>query len=211
MLSLLIKGLIIGVIVSAPIGPIGILCAQRTLSKGRVHGIATAIGATISDLLYAFIAVFSMSFVVNFIEDHQFILRLVGCAAIFFYGLHTYIANPVKKLDKIQPTKDYIQDFVTSLALTITNPLVILLFIALFAKFNYISEDATFYDNILAILFILLGAVFWWILLVYTINKFRGRFNIRGMWVLNRATGITLMVLSVGVFLFWIIEPYIHF
>lgn len=211
MLSFIVKGLIIGIIVSAPIGPIGILCAQRTLNKGRVHGYATAIGATLSDLFYAIIAVFSMSFVVEFIKDHQFILRLAGCAAIFFYGLYTYINNPVNKLNKIQPTKDYIQDGFTSFCLTITNPLVILLFIALFAKFDYVDESFTFTDNILAITYIIVGATCWWLLLVHIVNKFRGRFNIRGMWVINRVTGIILMLISVGVFLFWILETYIHF
>ncbi|MBQ4034377.1 MAG: LysE family translocator [Paludibacteraceae bacterium] len=213
MISVFVKGLIIGIIVSAPIGPIGLLCAQRTLSKGRAHGYATAIGATISDLFYAIIAVCGMSFVVDFINDHQFGLRLGGCAAIFLYGLYTYINNPVNKLNKIQPTKDYIQDCLSSFGLTITNPLVILLFIALFAKFNYVSEIYTITNNILtnnilAVLFILIGAALWWMLLVNIISYFRGRFNIRGMGVINRGTGIILMVLSVGVFLFWAIEPY---
>ncbi len=211
MISFFFKGLIIGIIVSAPIGPIGLLCAQRTLSKGRAHGYATAIGATLSDLFYAIIAVCGMSFVVDFIKDHQFGLRLAGCAAIFFYGLYTYINNPVNKLNKIQPTKDYIQDCLSSFGLTITNPLVILLFIALFAKFNYVSDSFSLTNNILAIAFILIGATLWWLFLVNIISYFRGRFNIRGMGVINRGTGIILMVLSVGAFLFWLIEPYFHF
>lgn len=211
MISFFFKGLIIGIIVSAPIGPIGLLCAQRTLSKGRAHGYATAIGATLSDLFYAIIAVCGMSFVVDFIKDHQFGLRLAGCAAIFLYGLYTYINNPVNKLNKIQPTKDYIQDCLSSFGLTITNPLVILLFIALFAKFNYVSDSFSLTNNILAIAFILIGATLWWLFLVNIISYFRGRFNIRGMGVINRGTGIILMVLSVGAFLFWLIEPYFHF
>lgn len=210
MISFFFKGLIIGIIVSAPIGPIGLLCAQRTLSKGRAHGYATAIGATLSDLFYAIIAVCGMSFVVDFIKDHQFGLRLAGCAAIFLYGLYTYINNPVNKLNKIQPTKDYIQDCLSSFGLTITNPLVILLFIALFAKFNYVSDSFSLTNNILAIAFILIGATLWWLFLVNIISYFRGRFNIRGMGVINRGTGIILMVLSVGAFLFWLIEPYFH-
>ena len=210
MLTRILKGLIIGIIVSAPIGPIGLLCAQRTLSKGRAHGYATAIGATLSDLFYAVIAVCGMSFVVDFIKDHQFGLRLAGCAAIFLYGLYTYINNPVNKLNKIQPTKDYIQDCLSSFGLTITNPLVILLFIALFAKFNYVKDSFTLTNNILAVLFILIGAALWWMLLVNIISYFRGRFNIRGMGVINRGTGISLMVLSIGAFLFWAIEPYFH-
>ena len=209
MFSFFLKGLIIGVIVSAPIGPIGILCAQRTLSKGRLSGYATAVGATVSDLVYAFIAVFSMSFVVDFIDNHQFVLRVIGCTVIFLYGLYTYINNPVKKLNKVEQTnQNYVQDVLSSFGLTITNPIVILLFIALFAKFNYLTEDVTLSKELLGILFILCGAAFWWILLITIVSKFRGRFNIRGMWIINRATGILLMILSVGIFAFWIIQPF---
>ncbi len=207
MLSLLIKGLIIGFIVSAPVGPIGILCIQRTLSKGRSHGIATAVGATISDLMYAFIAIFSMSFVIDFINTHQFILRLLGCAAIFIYGLYTYVDNPIKKLHKMKPTKDYFQSALSSFGLTITNPLVILLFIALFAKFNFMTEDMTMADKLLGMAFIMTGAILWWVIMVSCVNLFRDRFNIRGLYLLNRVTGIILMALSIGVFAFWIMEP----
>ncbi len=207
MFSLFIKGLIIGVIVSAPIGPIGVLCAQRTLNKGGFSGFATALGATISDLLYAVIAVFSMSYVIDFIKEHEFGLRLIACFIIFGYGFYTYIDNPAGKLKKIKPTQDYIQDCLSSFVLTITNPLVILLFIALFAKFNYLDDSlgSPMITNVLAIVFIMLGAIIWWAALISIVNHFRGRFNIRGMWVLNKVTGIILMVLSVVVFLFWII------
>ncbi|MBP7780871.1 MAG: LysE family transporter [Paludibacteraceae bacterium] len=205
MISLFIKGLVIGIIVSAPVGPIGILCVQRTLNKGRATGFATAIGATLSDLVYALIAVFSMTFVTNFIETHQFGLRLGGCAAIFLYGLYTYIDNPVKKLHKMQPTKDYAQALLSAFGLTITNPLVILLFMALFAKFNFMGEEMTTAKDLLGVCFIMLGASIWWLLLVNIVSRFRGRFNIRGLWIVNRATGIMLMLLSVGAFVFWII------
>lgn len=195
---MLIKGLIIGIFVSAPVGPIGILCLQRTLNRGRGHGFATALGATFSDLLYAIIAAFSMSFIIDFIQTHHSILQIIGSAIVFLFGLYIYLSNPTKNLTKMNlEKKNYVQDFFTSFGLTITNPLVIFLFIALFAKFSFITEQTTFWQTIAGIFFILLGAFFWWMLLVNVVNLFRLRFNIRRLYLVNRITGLVLMILAI--------------
>jgi len=195
---MLIKGFVIGIFVSAPVGPIGLLCMQRTLNKGRARGFATALGATSSDLLYAIIAVFSMSFIIEFLEEHHFTLQIIGSIVVFLFGLYTYLSNPVKNLTKFDlEKKNYVQDFLTSFGLTITNPLVIFLFIALLARFSFITEDTTFWQNIAGIFFIMLGACFWWILLVCLVNLFRGRFNPRGLYVVNQSTGLILMLLGI--------------
>ena len=196
---MLLKGFMIGIFVSAPVGPIGLLCIQRTLNKGRRRGFATALGATSSDLVYAIIAVFSMSFIIDFVKEHQFILQIIGSIVVFLFGLYTYLSNPVKNLTKFNSgkKKNYVQDFLTSFGLTITNPLVIFLFIALFARFSFVTEDTTFWQSIAGILFIMLGAFFWWILLVSLINLFRNRFNPRGLYVINQSTGLILMLLGV--------------
>ncbi len=198
MISMLIKGFIIGIFVSAPVGPIGLLCMQRTLNKGRSHGFATALGATASDLIYAIIAVFSMSFIIEFIEEHSFVLQITGSIIVALFGFYTYLSNPVKKLTKFNlEKKNHIQDFLTSLGLTITNPLVIFLFIALFAKFSFITESTTFWQSILGIVFIMLGAFFWWVLLVNVVNLFRSRFNMRRLYVVNRSTGIIFVLIGI--------------
>ena len=195
MLTMFIKGLIIGVIVSAPIGPIGLLCIQRTLNGGRKRGIATALGASTSDLLYACIAVFSMSIVVNFIETHQLILQIIGTIVVFFFGLYTFMDDPREKLTKLKQENSY-DDFITSFGLTITNPIVIVLFMFLFAKFHYINEDITFIRSVLSIVFIMLGAAFWWTFLVYLVDFFRGKFNVRGLYIVNKVTGMLLMIIA---------------
>lgn len=198
MISMLLKGFIIGIFVSVPVGPIGLLCMQRTLNRGRAHGFATALGATSSDLIYAIIAVFSMSFVIDFIEEHHFILQIIGSIIVFLFGLYTYLSNPVKKLTKFNlEKKNHVQDFLTSFGLTITNPLVIFLFIALFARFSFVTENTTFWQNIAGIFSILLGAFFWWVLLVSSVNLFRNRFNPRRLYVVNQSTGIIFMALAV--------------
>ena len=198
MILMLLKGFIIGIFVSAPVGPIGLLCMQRTLNKGRARGFATALGATSSDLIYAVIAVFSMSFIIDFIKEYQFILQIIGSIVVVLFGLYTYLSNPVKNLTKFDlEKKNYVQDFLTSFGLTITNPLVIFLFIALFAKFSYITEDTTFWQSIAGIFFVLLGAFFWWVSLVNMVNMFRNRFNPRGLYVINQSTGLILMLLGI--------------
>ena len=83
---MLLKGLLIGVFVSAPVGPIGVLCVQRTLNGGKWHGIFTSLGAICSDLLYAIIAIFSMSIVIDFIESHQLLLQIVGTLIVFIFS-----------------------------------------------------------------------------------------------------------------------------
>ncbi len=196
--TMILKGLIIGVIVSAPVGPIGILCIQRTLNGGRGHGISTALGATASDLLYAVVAAFSMSMVVDFIDSHRFWLQIAGTIIVFFFGLYTYATNPVSKLKKMRGgTQNYLQDFISSFLLTVTNPLVVFLFIALFAKYSYITDDTTLFDSLLGIFCIMMGACLWWTILVGIVNHFRDRFNMRGLYVINKGAGLLLMIIAV--------------
>lgn len=201
MLSVFLKGLLIGLIASAPVGPIAVLCLQRTLNKGRASGIATAMGASLSDLVYAIVAIFSMSMIIDFIEKNEFYLSIIGSIIVIIFGIHTFRDNPTRNLAKQEQNdktnKNYVQDFVTSFCLTITNPLVIFLFIALFAKFSFVTEETTFLENICGIVFIMTGAFIWWTIVVNIVNMFRDRFNIRRLNRINQITGIVLVVLAV--------------
>ena len=200
MLTMFIKGLLIGIVVSAPVGPIGILCIQRTLSGGKKAGIATALGASSSDLLYALIAVFSMSIVVDFIEAHQSILQIIGTIVIFGFGLHTFYDDPRQKLKKFDGKNmkvGFLPSYFSAMGLTITNPLVIFLFIFLFAKFHYIGDDITFGKSLLSVAFIMIGAAFWWTLMIYAIDQFRTRFfNVRQLYIVNKVAGALLMIIA---------------
>ena len=99
-LDFIFKGMMIGVIASAPMGPVGILCVQRTLNKGRWYGMATGLGAAASDIIYAAFAGFGMSFVMDFITNTQnrFYLQLVGSVMLLCFGLYTYRSDPTKKM-----------------------------------------------------------------------------------------------------------------
>ena len=100
MLGIVSKGIIIGVLVSAPMGPIGMLCIQRTLNKGRWHGFVTGLGAALSDVIYAALTCLGMGVVVNFVEANQAPLQLIGSIVLGIFGYYIFQSNPVRNLKK---------------------------------------------------------------------------------------------------------------
>ncbi|MCB9071599.1 MAG: LysE family transporter [Prevotellaceae bacterium] len=200
MFHTILTGIIIGLFISVPVGPIGILCIQRTVNRGRAHGIVTGLGATTSDLFYAVLVGFSMSFVINFIETHQVMIQIIGSLIIFGFGLHIFRTNPVKQLSSARkPSKgSYANDFFSAFGLCFSNPLIIFLFIGLFARFQFFTPTQTLFEHIVGLVAILMGAFSWWLLLTLIVGKLRNQFNVRGLWILNKITGGILMLLSVG-------------
>jgi threonine/homoserine/homoserine lactone efflux protein len=197
MLELILKGLTIGILVSAPLGPVGILCMQRTLSKGRWYGFFTGIGAMLSDIIYAAIACLGMGVVIGFIEANHNVLQLGGSIVLGLFGIYTYRNNPVKKLKKQREKKiSYTHDFVTGFLLTFSNVLIVLLYISLFARFRFLLPEYSAGMLIASILCIGLGAVIWWFGITYIISGMKRWFNIRSIWILNKIIGSVILLLS---------------
>ncbi|MGL5937758.1 MAG: LysE family translocator [Phocaeicola sp.] len=197
-LDLLVKGLLIGVVVSAPLGPVGVLCIQRTLNKGRWYGFVTGLGAALSDIAYALITGYGMSFMDNFLATHQALLQFVGSIVLFVFGVSTFRSNPVNSIRPTSASKgSYLHNFITALIVTLSNPLIIFLFIGLFARFSFVMPGSPLGFQLVGYLAIALGALLWWFGITYFVNKVRTRFNLRGIWVLNRAIGIIVMIMSV--------------
>ena len=128
--SIVFKGMLIGIIASAPMGPVGVLCLQRTINKGRWYGFVTGCGAALSDLFYALITGYGMSFVFNYVSNNIFYLQLFGSILLLFFGYYTFRSNPVKALRAPSGKKgSYMHNFLTAFLVTLSNPLIILLFI----------------------------------------------------------------------------------
>lgn len=198
MLGLIIKGIIIGILVSAPMGPIGMLCIQRTLNKGRWHGFVTGLGAALSDVIYASLTCLGMGVVVNFVETNQSPLQLIGSIVLGFFGYYIYQSNPVKSLKKQREKKlSFTQDFITAFLLTFSNVLIVLLYIGLFARFTFVLPEYTIWMLVGGIACIGIGAVLWWFGITYVVAKLRKWFNVRGIWLMNRIVGSIIIALSV--------------
>lgn len=198
-LQLVIKGLIIGIVVSAPMGPTGILCIQRTMNKGREYGLVTGAGAATSDLLYAIITGLGMSFVMDFIErpENIFWLKVGGSVLLLVFGIITYRSNPTQKLHTPSGQKGtLLSNYASAFLVTVANPLIIFLFIALFAQFTFVVPT-----NLLGVLFgylsIIAGAMLWWFGLTYILTRMKHTVGERGLVLMNRIIGGIVIFASI--------------
>lgn len=199
MIDTILTGILIGICVSAPVGPLGVLCIQRTLSRGKLHGFITGMGATTSDIIYALLVSLGMSFILDFINTHQFLIQLIGSIIILLFGLHLFLKKPKNQLPDIKTPRskgDLISDYLSAFALCFSNPLIMFLFIGLFARFQII-ESGNITNNIVSFISILIGATIWWILLTLIVGYFKNKFKLRELWIINKITGSIIILLSI--------------
>ncbi|MDD2285971.1 MAG: LysE family transporter [Paludibacter sp.] len=197
MIETIIKGIIIGLFISVPLGPIGMLCVQRTLNRGRKYGIATGLGATTSDLIYTIIALFFIGFVVDFIEDKKAFIQIIGSLIVIIFGLFIFKNNPARQpIPNQNKSESLIGDFISSFILTFSNPLILLILIALFARLEFLDENTTIFHNVVGILSILGGALLWWSLLTLLVSKFRNKLSYSGIKLINRIIGIIIICIG---------------
>ena len=197
MFGLVIKGIIIGLCISVPLGPIGMLCVQRTLNRGRKYGIITGLGATTSDLVYTFITLFFLSFVLGFIEAHQMVFQAIGGSIVIIFGHFIFKSHPLSQPQpNITSKGNLFSDFITAFGLTFSNPLILFVLIALFARFEFIADKSPFAVYFIGISSILFGAFMWWVMLTYIISHFRYKLGIRGLRFINIITGSIIIVIG---------------
>lgn len=196
-LYVLWRGFAIGVIISAPMGPVGILCVQRTLEKGRTTGFFTGVGAAVSDLFYCLLTGFGLSFIEDFLKANQNIIQIFGSVVLILFGIYLFKSNPARKLRKpaasrSSRSRDTLQGFL----FTVSNPLIIFLIIGLFARFNFLLPEISLFHYVIGFAAIFVGALAWWWVVAYFINKVRGHFNLRSMWLINRIIGCIVMIFA---------------
>lgn len=197
MLDTILKGIFIGLLVSAPMGPIGVLCIQRTLNEGRLHGFISGLGASLSDIVYAIISGLGISFVMDFVEQNHYPLQIAGSILLLIAGYYIYQSNPAKKLFRQDEKKSpYWKNLVSSFFINLSNIGILFFFIAMFARFNFITPSESS-KNIVGILSIGLGTVIWWLLISTVVDKVRSRFNPRGLKLFNNVLGIILATIGV--------------
>jgi threonine/homoserine/homoserine lactone efflux protein len=206
----IINGILIGLLATIPLGPIGVLCIQRTLSKGRWSGFISGLGAAASDSIYAVIACFSLSYVMTFVEKQILYLQIFGLILLLFLGFKIFYTNPAVELRRQrQKSSSFFQDFASTFFLTISNPLYIFLFLGLFATFMISDSQHNILSQLLIICGVFIGAALWWFLLTSIVNLFRAKINLRRLWWINKIAGGTIIVLVTVAFVVWLITDYL--
>ena len=160
----LVKGLLIGLSITAPVGPIGMLTIQRTLTKGRIYGLVTGMGAATADGLYGCIAGFGLTFVSSFLVNQQSWLKLVGGVFLCYLGIKTFLSHAAKKAADGNAS-NLLLAYATTVFLTLTNPTTILSFVAVFAGLGLGAADNNYGSASLLVLGVFYGSALWWLLL----------------------------------------------
>ncbi|MBD5210030.1 MAG: LysE family translocator [Bacteroidales bacterium] len=200
--QIILSGLLIGVLVSAPMGPVGMLIIQRTLNKGRWPAFFTGIGAALSDVFYCLLTGLGLSFITDFIETHNYLLQIIGSVVLVAFAIYLFQKNPARALHKRRENKTtFFKDLGTGFLFTISNPLILFFIIGLFGRFNFLLPEFQYYHYILGYVAIFVGALLWWYLITFGVNKIRSHFNVRSMWFLNRIIGTILIIMAlVGIY-----------
>jgi threonine/homoserine/homoserine lactone efflux protein len=195
--TFLFRGVIIGLSIAAPVGPIGILCIKRTLNSGRIVGLASGLGAATADAFYGFVAAFGLTFISSFLVNQRNWLQLVGGLFLCFLGVRTFISQPPE--NSLQPEQaDIWRAYVSTLFLTLTNPLTILSFAAIFAGLGLANQQGNLTGSVLTVLGVFLGSTTWWVFLSGITSLVRGRLTLSAFRWVNRLSGVVIFGFGVA-------------
>jgi threonine/homoserine/homoserine lactone efflux protein len=191
-LTFLLKGLLIGFSIAAPVGPIGLLCIQRTVAYGRKSGLLSGLGAATADGVYGLIAGFGLTAVSALLIRLQLWVRLIGGLFIVYLGIKTFLSPPAETSANLA-RRDLISDYGSTMFLTITNPVTILSFAAVFAGAGLLGSQRDFASATALVAGVVLGSALWWLVLSGGVSIFRGRFTRGALRWVNRIAGAVLV------------------
>ena len=200
--ALLFKGILVGLLASIPLGPIGVMCIQRTLSRNHRSGFVSGLGAACADTIFATLALFSLTLVLTFIENNIMLIKALGGICVIIVGVKIFLSNPVVQIRKNRAGKTNLwQDFISMFLITLTNPAFILIFVALFAAFGISREGLGNEGGALMIAGVLSGASLWWFSLTFVVGLLRRRFRPRHLLWINRISGAVIVLLGAAAIL----------
>lgn len=198
--SFLLQGLAIGFSIAAPVGPIGVLCIRRTLAEGRVYGLVSGLGAAAADAVYGCIAGFGITFVSSLLVSQQMWLRLVGGGFLCFLGVRIFLSAPG---EQATPAKrmGLSSAFASTFFLTLSNPVTILSFAAIFAGLGLGGAAGSYVPAVILVFGVFAGSALWWFVLSGSVSVFRARFTPVGLRWVNRISGMIIVGFGVGALL----------
>ena len=194
--GLFLKGFVIGFSIAAPVGPIGLLCIQRTLSGGNVQGVVTGLGAATADALYGFIAAFGLTFISNFLVDQSIWFRIIGGLFLCYLGIQAFLRKPQEQTVSVAKTS-ILSAYGTTFFLTLSNPMTILFFAGIFAGLGIVSESKHYASAGLMVLGVFAGSGAWWLFLSGATGFFRNKISEGKLALVNKISGVVILAFGV--------------
>ena len=200
-MDVFLRGLLLGFSIAAPVGPIGVLCIRRTLAEGRLAGFLSGIGAASADMFYGAVAAFGLAAVQDLLISQSDWLRVVGGVFLLYLGVKTFLSKTSDKAAEAR-RDGLFGAYLTTFLLTITNPLTILSFIAIFAGLRLIETDGNYASASMMVLGVFLGSAAWWLTLSTGVSLLREKFTPTLLtWVNHLAGGIIFVFGLLALFL----------
>ena len=192
----MLKGFLVGMCASAPIGPIAILVVQKSLSKGHGAGFVSGLGASVVDTLYAFIAIFALAFAQKLLVDHQTLILIVGGIVLVAVGISMAFSDPFRKMKADGDSSVSPKDFGQAVAMGLSNPMAIFVMFTLFAFFGLAKSSPQDWRVAPIILSVSLGSVTYWFSVSWILSRFRKKFRMRTILWISRITGAIIVIIG---------------
>lgn len=189
--SLLLRGLVVGFSIAAPVGPIGVLCIRRTLTSGRATGFASGLGAATADAIYGCLAGFGLTFISSLLISQQGWLRLLGGLFLCYLGVKTLLSRPAER-PATASGASLLAAYASTFLLTLTNPLTIFSFLGVFAGLGLANTGGDYAAAAVLVLGVFVGSALWWLLLSGGVGLFRARIGVGALRWVNRVSGAVI-------------------
>jgi len=197
-ITILLRGIVIGFSIAAPVGPIGVLCIRRTLNDGRTIGFTSGMGAATADALYGCVAAFGLTLVSDFLIGQKFWLSLIGGLFLITLGVKTFTSRPADSSSPDSPRgRGLLAAYASTLFLTLTNPATILSFLVIFAGLGIVNETRNSFAAFILVIGLFIGSALWWLTLSLGVGFFRDKFNTTAMIWVNRISGIIITTFGI--------------
>jgi threonine/homoserine/homoserine lactone efflux protein len=195
--SFFIQGIIIGLTLAVPVGPIALICIQRTVTDGRFHGIFSGIGVATADSFYAAVTVLGLTIISSVIVTNQFLFRFLAGIVLIFVGMRVFMSLPSCVSTKTVH-ETYFKDYLSMVGIAIANPLTLVFFLIVLPGFGIVINSTAFLSAAEFIAGVFFGSTAWWILLCGTIGSMRSRFSTKTLGLINRVSGVLISVCGAG-------------
>lgn len=204
-ITLLLQGILMGLVVAVPVGPLGLLCINRALALGPIYGLFSGLGVATADALAAAIAALSIALVSGFLSEYQLILRLFGGAFLCYLGYTIYMTEPVTQAP-IKDINGLFGAYATTFLLTFSNPVTILSFVAIYAGWHVPSLAGQYVAAATLTIGVFIGSALWWVALFLGLEAFHEKFNLRFLFWVHRVSGA--IIAGFGVVVLFSLSPW---
>ncbi|MDA3818882.1 MAG: LysE family translocator [Candidatus Delongbacteria bacterium] len=196
-----IKGILIGIAVSVPLGPMAMMVVTRTLNQSRKTGFFSGLGVATADTMFAIVAIFGLSAIIDFFFEYELVFKLIAAAILIFLGIRLFTKNPAverRKARAIQPRKAW-SNYTSMVLFTLSNPAFVLVHGGLLAAFGLITKDMHFNNTLLLVIGVVSGAVLWWFFLTWILSRFGKKLSLRHLLWVNKIAGIVILIFGLMV------------